>query len=204
MGIAERKERERHEMRQRIIQGAMEMFLTEGYEKTSIRNIADKIEYSPATIYLYYKDKDELLYEVQHMAFGKLNEVFNAEATASDPFERLREICVAYLKFGKENPALYDLMFIIRAPMNVIDEHEMWENGNDSFGFLVKCLAECMQQGLIRFDDVMIAALSVWSFAHGLLSLDIRCRIKVMDITEEEVQTLIRRSMDEYLNLIKA
>ena len=60
MGIAERKEREKMEMHDRILQAATVMFLEDGYEKTSIRNIADKIEYSPATIYLYFKDKDEL------------------------------------------------------------------------------------------------------------------------------------------------
>ena len=74
MGILERKERDRVEMRERIINVAIEMFVKEGYEKTSIRNIAEKIEYSPATIYLYYKDKDELLYDVQAQAFEKLDE----------------------------------------------------------------------------------------------------------------------------------
>jgi AcrR family transcriptional regulator len=77
MGILERKERDRVEMRERIIDVAIEMFVQEGYEKTSIRNIAEKIEYSPATIYLYYKDKDELLYDVQAQAFEKLDQIFS-------------------------------------------------------------------------------------------------------------------------------
>ena len=93
MGIAERKERDRVEMRQRIIDAAIQMFLEEGYEKTSIRNIAEKIEYSPATIYLYYKDKDELLYDVQGQAFEKLYQTFRDEATAKDPFKRLDRSC---------------------------------------------------------------------------------------------------------------
>ena len=80
MGILERKERDRVEMRERIIDVAIEMFVKEGYEKTSIRNIAEKIEYSPATIYLYYKDKDELLYDVQAQAFEKLDQTFREKA----------------------------------------------------------------------------------------------------------------------------
>jgi AcrR family transcriptional regulator len=60
MGILERKEREKQEMRDLILNVATEMFIEEGYDKTSIRKIADKIEYSPATIYLYFKDKDEI------------------------------------------------------------------------------------------------------------------------------------------------
>ena len=82
MGILESKERDRVEMRERIIDVAIEMFVKEGYEKTSIRNIAEKIEYSPATIYLYYKDKDELLYDVQAQAFEKLDQTFRDKVDA--------------------------------------------------------------------------------------------------------------------------
>jgi AcrR family transcriptional regulator len=203
MGIAERKERDRVEMRQRIIDAAIQMFLEEGYEKTSIRNIAEKIEYSPATIYLYYKDKDELLYDVQGQAFDKLYQTFRDEATAKDPFKRLGQIMLTYVHFGKKNPELYDLMFIIRAPMNVVEEKELWTNGHDCFGFLVECMTQCLEKKLIRFDDVVISALSVWSMAHGLVSLDLRCRFKVMDMDEESVMKAIEQSIHEYLRLIK-
>jgi AcrR family transcriptional regulator len=203
MGITERKERDRVEMRQRIIDAAIQMFLEEGYEKTSIRNIAEKIEYSPATIYLYYKDKDELLYDVQGQAFEKLDLAFREKATSSDPIKRLDQIMETYIRFGKKNPELYDLMFIIRAPMNVMKEKEIWENGNDSFGFLVQCISECVEKKLIRYDDVMIAALSVWSMGHGLVSLDLRCRFKVMDLDEEMIAAAIEKSVKEYLKLIK-
>jgi AcrR family transcriptional regulator len=203
MGITERKERDRVEMRQRIIDAAIQMFLEEGYEKTSIRNIAEKIEYSPATIYLYYKDKDELLYDVQGQAFEKLDLAFHENATSPDPIKKLEQIMETYIRFGKKNPELYDLMFIIRAPMNVMKEKEIWKNGHDSFGFLVQCISECIEKKLIRYDDVMIAALSVWSMGHGLVSLDLRCRFKVMDLDEEMIAAAIEKSVQEYLKLIK-
>jgi len=203
MGITERKERDRVEMKQRIIDAAIQMFLEEGYEKTSIRNIADKIEYSPATIYLYYKDKDELLYDVQGQAFEKLDQAFRENATATDPFRKLEQIMYTYIRFGKNNPELYDLMFIIRAPMNVMKEKELWDNGHDSFGFLVGCISECIEKKLIRYDNAMIAALSVWSMGHGLVSLDLRCRFKVMEMDEEAINMAIEKSIQEYIRLIK-
>lgn len=203
MGISERKERERHEMRAKIIDAATNMFMNEGYEKTSIRNIAEKIEYSPATIYLYYKDKDELLYEVQKQAFGQLEEVFAKEATSKDPWERLTQICHSYVRFGKANPEMYDLMFLMRAPMNSIKENEPWRNNADSFVVLVNCLTECMEQGLLRFDDVMLAAFSVWSMGHGLVSLDVCCRLEAMNLTERDIDTLTVAAIDQYLQLIK-
>jgi AcrR family transcriptional regulator len=203
MGILERKERDRVEMRQRIIDVAIEMFVHDGYEKTSIRNIAEKIEYSPATIYLYYKDKDELLYDVQALAFDKLGQTFQAQVTATDPLKRLEQIMKTYVRFGKKNPELYDLMFIIRAPMNVVEDKGMWLNCHDSFGALVQCLTECIEKKLIRFNDVMVAALSVWSLGHGLVSLDLRDRLKVTEMNEEEIASTIDKSVQEYFKLIK-
>ena len=203
MGITERKEREREEMKERIVSTAIQMFLKEGYEQTSIRNIAEKIEYSPATIYLYYKDKDELLYDVQKQAFDKLAQVFREKVTSNDPLKRLEQIMYTYVRFGKNNPELYDLMFIIRAPMNGIKEHEKWKNGDDAFAFHAQCVAECIEKKLIRYDDVMTAALSIWAMGHGLVSLDLRCRLKVIDMDEKAIAATIEKSIQEYFNLIK-
>lgn len=190
-------------MRQNIIDAAISMFAEEGYDKTSIRRIADKIEYSPATIYLYYKDKDELLYDVQKVVFDQLFAVFKKEVTETKPFERLKQIAYSYVNFGRMHPELYDLMFIIRAPMNVIEEKENWKNGDDCFDFLLNCLDECIQQDLIRFDNKMLAAISIWGMVHGLVSLDVRCRLKVMQMLPEDVDGVIHASVEQYLNLIK-
>jgi len=203
MGILERKERDRVEMRERIIDVAIEMFVQEGYEKTSIRNIAEKIEYSPATIYLYYKDKDELLYDVQAQAFEKLDQAFREKIDAADPLKRLEQIMKTYVWFGKKNPALYDLMFIIRAPMNVVGEGKDWQNCHDAFGTLVQCLTECIENKLVRFTDPMVAAVSVWSMGHGLVSLDLRDRLKVTELDEDEIAVTIEKAMTDYFNLIK-
>ncbi len=53
MGTKERRTREKEELRRQIIAAARELFVNEGYENVSMRKIADKIEYSPTTIYLY-------------------------------------------------------------------------------------------------------------------------------------------------------
>jgi AcrR family transcriptional regulator len=204
MGIADRKEREKQEMKRLIMDTAMRMFLEEGYEKTSIRNIAERIEYSPATIYLYYKDKDELLYDVQARAFEQLLLVFQTQAASKDPLKRLEEITKSYVRFGLENQDLYDLMFIIRAPMNKVEKDEQWLNGEACFAYLVTCLDECIEKELIRFTDKLVAALSIWSMVHGLVALNVRCRFKVMHMEEEGLHSAINKTIDDYLNMIRS
>ena len=203
MGIAERKERDRVEMKRRIIDVAMKMFVEEGYEKTSIRNIAEKIEYSPTTLYLYYKDKDELLYDVQKECFEKLDAEFEKKATAKDPYERLKQICHTYVHYGIDHPELYDLMFIIRAPMNVVEDQELWTNGKDCMEFFLTCIGECIEQDKIRYTDQRLAALSIWSMGHGLVSLQLRCRFKVMELEDSEIPGVIDAAIDDYLRLLK-
>jgi AcrR family transcriptional regulator len=204
MGISERKEREKQEMRDRIIAASMKMFVEQGYEKTSIRNIAEKIEYSPATIYLYYKDKDELLYDVQGLAFEKLLEAFQKQAVSKSPMKRLEQICETYVNFGLEHEELYALMFIIRAPMNTIEEEESWSNGESAFDFFADCVKECIDKGLIRYKDVATAMLSIWGMGHGLVSLDVCYRYKIMHLGDQEMGPVIQNAIREFLKMIKA
>lgn len=205
MGIADRKEREKLEMKRLIMDAAMRMFVEAGYEKTSIRNIAEKIEYSPATIYLYYKDKDELLYDVQAQGFAQLLEIFRQKANAKDPLKKLGQMAKAYVEFGMAHPDIYDLMFIIRAPMNKVEEEgTKWMNGDACFQLLINNLEECMEKGLIRFTDKMVGALSVWSMVHGLVSLNVRCRIKISDLDEADIPAVLDTTIENYLNMIKA
>ena len=61
MGITERREREREEVRRKILDAARDLFATEGYENVTMRKIAEAIEYSPTAIYGHFEDKDDLV-----------------------------------------------------------------------------------------------------------------------------------------------
>ncbi|WP_158797906.1 TetR/AcrR family transcriptional regulator [Pedobacter sp. L105] len=200
MGISERKEREKVEKKQMIMAAALKMFLEEGYAKTSIRNIADAIEYSPGTIYLYYKDKDELLYDVQGQAYIQLLEVFKKKATSKDPLKRLRQIGKTYISFGLTNPELYDLMFIIRAPTNV-NEQTHKDHGKKSFDYLIDCLNECMAKNLVRIQDATLGSLQMWATVHGLVSLNLRCRLKMLP-EGVGIEKILYASLEDYIDLI--
>lgn len=188
-------------MKDLIRSAALKMFLEEGYAKTSIRNIADAIEYSPGTIYLYYKDKDELLYEVQRHAYEQLLDFFKKNANHEDPLQRLRQLARSYITFGLDNPELYDLMFIIRAPTNV-DMQVHKENGEHCFSYLVNCLQQCMDQKLVKLKDLGLGSLQLWSMVHGLVSLNLRCRLKVMEIEEQGIGEVLYAGADQYIDMI--
>ena len=188
MGLVERKEREREEMRQRIMDAARHLFLEQGFEKTSIRGIAEAIEYSPATIYLYYKDKNELLFALHEEAFLKMMTELSQVVSVADPFERLVEMGHRYIKYAVENPELYDLMFIMTAPMETLAcRDEIWEDGMKSFGLLKFVIEDCVRAGYFKADiDSEIASLTIWSYMHGLVTIYLKNRMNMFGDNREK------------------
>ena len=206
MGIAERKEREKMEMHDRILQAATVMFLEDGYEKTSIRNIADKIEYSPATIYLYFKDKDELFFAIHNIGFQLLLKEMEKAGKIKNPLKRLREIGITYIEFALKNPEYYDLMFIMRSPMNALKEkhggEQCWTYGETTFGLLVATVTECIEQKLIKAKDPIVASMYTWSSVHGLVSLKIRDRFSVMNLNDSQIRKMLLQCLDELIDMM--
>ena len=100
MGIQERKERERDDLRRKIITAATELFREENYAAVSMRKIARRVEYSVGTLYLYYKDKDELFLAVQSVAFERAFTYINALPENGDSLERLRGLSERYIRCG--------------------------------------------------------------------------------------------------------
>jgi len=60
-----------------------------------------------------------------------------------------------------------------------------------------------MSKNLLRFEDPRIGMLSLWSMGHGLVSLEVRCRLKVLEIAEGDVRALLDQSIEDYIRLIK-
>ena len=178
MGPKERREREREEIRTRILDAARELFANEGVESVTMRRIADRIEYSPTAIYFHFRDKEALLAELCDSDFRSFAHGFLEIAQIADPVERLRAAGEAYVSFGLNNPSHYRLMFM--TPKTT--EASTIAKGNpeeDSYAFLKGIVAELMAQGRFRDDitDIDLAAQVMWSAMHGLVSLEIaKCK----------------------------
>ncbi|MEA2464890.1 MAG: hypothetical protein QOJ98_2637 [Acidobacteriota bacterium] len=178
MGPKERREREREEIRTRILDAARELFASEGVDSVTMRRIADRIEYSPTAIYFHFKDKEALLAELCDCDFRAFAHGFAAIATIADPVERLRAAGRAYVQFGLTNPSHYRLMFMTPKPT----EASTIAKGNpdeDAYAFLKAIVAELTATGRFRDDltDADLTAQVIWSAVHGVVSLEIaKCK----------------------------
>lgn len=203
MGIAERKEKQKQEIRKMILEASMKLFAEQGFENVSIRKIADLIEYSPTTVYLYFKDKNEILFNLHEIGFQKMAE-YNAEMwTIKNPLVRLHKMGENYIRFGLENPQYYDLMFILNAPMEALEAMNEcdWKSGDVALGKLKDTLAECMEQDLIVKADVNAMAMAIWSTVHGLVSLAIRNRFEKL-VTPEQMVPMMHQALNWLLSVL--
>ena len=177
MGTAERRERERLEIRRRILDVARELFVTEGYDAVTMRKIADRIEYSATAIYFHFKDKDTLLRELCIEDFLALATTFARLASVKDPIERLKKLGRAYVKFAVEHPQHYRLMFMTEHPHGP-DEVALENKGipeRDAYCFVRMTVAEAIASGRLvdSARDPDLVAQMVWGAVHGIVALRI-------------------------------
>ena len=192
MGITERKERDKAEMRRLILHAAHRIFREKGYENVNIRNIAELIEYSPATIYLYYKDKNEIIFALQYEAAAAKRDHVLPAANIEDPWERLLDFGRRYIDFGFKHPDWYDLLFITRAPMEHLDNQESWQLGIATHCFFTETVQACVDKRYFKSTDTETIAYTLWCYVHGLVALFVRERMRMYP--EEKWMELAKKS----------
>jgi AcrR family transcriptional regulator len=179
MGSQQRKEQEKEDLRRKVITAATELFREESYAAVSMRKIAKRVEYSVGTLYLYYKDKDELFLAVQSAAFEQAFTFINALSGKDDPLERLQELGERYVRFGMKNPDLYRLMFMMEHPMDAMEEGDPWHSGIALHNLLTSLVKECVAAGRIVAEDPDRLSFALWSLVHGMVSLRISQRLTI-------------------------
>jgi AcrR family transcriptional regulator len=178
MGVKERREREKSETRDKILDAARELFVTEGFEGVSMRKVAEKIEYSPTAIYVHFADKQELFRELCHQDYARLAEVFQSSVMSTDPIERLKQIGAIYIEFGTRYPNHYWFMFMTPHPPHEPDEEDREMMGNpemDAYAFLKWAVQQAIDAGCFREEltDADLISQTLWASVHGVISLHI-------------------------------
>ena len=204
MGIQERRQREKEELRDQILDAAREMFVERGYDAVTMRGIAERIEYSPTAIYLYFADKESLIRAICDADFGALAGQFQTIAGIQDPVERIRAIGRGYADFARRHPNQYRLMFMTSLPAHTSSEGSSIERGNpeeDAYAFLRLAVSDAIQtkRFLPKYKNPDLVSQILWSGIHGVVSLRIaKCSDEWVPWQDEEetidamIDTLIR------------
>lgn len=204
MGIAERRERERESLRTTILEAARDLLSEGGLDALSMRSIAKRIEYSPGTIYLYFRDKDDLIRSLVSDAMNLLLKYMRrglAEAGADATHaQQHRATGYAYVRFALENTAHFRVMFEIPGVAQMVDcptptDVEPMPD-HESFDFVADLLARAVASGELNVPEPRHGALVGWGLLHGLISLYLSGHLSHVVENAEEFERLVDAAMD--------
>jgi len=177
MGVKERRARQKGLLRQEILDAAREILVREGYERLSMRKVAEKIDYSPTAIYLHFKDRDDLVFCVcEQLMAGLVRELNEVKSRHADPLVALRKGLRRYVDFGLKHPEHYQATFMTRHSADPdVDQRYLEPNtmGMQAFSFLPLLVGECVRQKKLAKVDVHAASCALWAGIHGITSLQI-------------------------------
>lgn len=207
VGSTERREREKAELRAKILDAARELFAKDGYDAVTMRKIAERIEYSPTAIYLHFADKDALLFELVEGDFAALAQHFMKLGRIDDPLERIVKCGRAYVEFGLAHPNHYLLMFTMPAPAGVKKRMAEKENPRpDAYAFLRDAVREAIEKKMLRRElrDTELVAQTLWSAVHGIVTLQLGRRTQEGAIEHRKPAAITTLMLDVLMRGLKA
>lgn len=161
-------ERRFEKNRQAILDAARSIIMEQGIDGLSMRTLADLVDYSPAALYKYFKDKDEILDELTNEAWRLSAEYNQRHMPASEePVTMLMQSGMNIYEFAKEYPAQYQLMMSSTrtSPKSL---EEFMEHPN--FKGLRMLLAQSAASGQLRLPEGFtpdMLAFTLWFLVHG-------------------------------------
>jgi TetR/AcrR family transcriptional regulator len=176
--IAERRIEEKERRRAEILDAAEALYAKKGWEAVTMDQVARGARLSRALVYVYFRDKQELLFAIGERAMGALRERFvAASAGQSLGMEKVEAIGRAYMGFAFEFTHYFDFMSRFHAHSTEPDpgSHDLAcrAAGDAAILVVVQAIQAGVSDGSIRKDigDPMMMAVSMWAFTHGLIQL---------------------------------
>ncbi|MDL2275208.1 TetR/AcrR family transcriptional regulator [Desulfosarcina sp. OttesenSCG-928-G10] len=176
MGIQERKEREKERRRQQIIVAAKRVFSEKGFNKATMEDIAKEAELSPGTLYLYFKNKEELyaslslrVLQYLHIRVSHVN-----KETGATPDQKLRALIDAMFDVYDFDPLIIINMFHLQSSETLrnLSEallEEIKVLSKTSIGAITRIFEEGIEQGIyIKAHPVALADI-FWSLFSGVV-----------------------------------
>ena len=199
MGISERKQRQREQVRETILDAAWKIVQTLGWNSLSLRNIAEAIEYSTPVIYSHFASKDDILNEFYKKGFQlMLLHLGQAAEKASSPDDKLYSIGIGYWNFAFNNKAYYQVMFGV--DVQCCYKEELLPAKMEMVNFLHKAVEEALSHNGNQHTDASLKRSTFWCILHGMVSINITSRI----LKEEgKTEKVLDDAIKAFINSLK-
>ncbi len=155
--------------REAIVDTARQMICTGGLHGLSLRRLASQLGVTAPALYAHVTDKRDLLRAVAELEFDRLVGRFRA-VTTTDPIERLRAYHRVYIDYARENPELFEVMFVFPPDVGATELPEGAElpAATQTFSVAVDAVEDAIAAGALDATDPLLVSLTLWTAAHGV------------------------------------
>ena len=206
MGVAERRQREKEARRQAILDAARECFFKDGFEATTVSQITDRVELSTGTLYLYFKNKEEIYVSILEEGLDILYELMRgSEKPDVSAREILEGYSEAYYKFYTDYGQYFDIMFFLRRPDREIEleaelEEKLERKSLECLALVEAAIKKGIADGDFRMADPYEVSRVMWGTMNGLMLLHEK---RTEEITHQKLPRLIKVAISLYLDGIR-
>lgn len=188
-----------NDLRQIILDQARKMMVSEGYNSLSMRKIASRAGYSATSIYLHFKNKDDLLHALMDEGFEELYQLIVEELKPlSDPLEKIERVCRSYIRFGLNQPEYYEIMFLMHPEDMKRYPPEKYRKARRT----IYVLKDILEKGELTNGTLHsrpdLEAYSIWSSVHGAIAAIHAGRLDNRIDQDEFLESVINGIVNRY------
>jgi len=176
--IAERRVEEKERRRAEIVDAAEHLYADKGWDAVTMEQVAKRARLSRALLYVYFRDKEELLFAIGQRAMQVLRERFTeAQRRHVRGIDQVHAIGRAYMAYAHEFPHYFDACARFQAhsvaPQPGSNEGACRVAGDQAIAVVVAAITTGIADGSVRADigPPMLVAVSMWAFTHGIIQL---------------------------------
>ncbi len=183
-------------LREEILDVSKRILIKNGFSKISMRKIAKEADVTATSIYLHFKNKDDLLLALIEDSVEHLNaELMEALDPGKDVIRQLEDLARAYLHYALEHPQAYEIIYMVRPEEMPKYPREKFQQIRSSYEFLAGIIQKGVDQQVFAVDDPLISAYTLWAQMHGIASVILNKRLD----TRIPVEKFIEQAIDHII-----
>jgi AcrR family transcriptional regulator len=189
------------QLQEQILNESRKLLISEGFSRMSMRRIAKEVGVSATSIYLHFKNKDELLLTLIDQSIDKLIENLEESVlNGSDPIEKLELAGREYLNFATTHPQEYEIIFSVRPEEMPKYPKEKFQNIRRGYELMAGIIEEGIEKEFIEEENPLLAAYTIWSQLHGAVSVILNQRLDTRIDREKFLQHALEHSIDGFVS----
>ncbi|MEL7833973.1 TetR/AcrR family transcriptional regulator [Fodinibius sp. Rm-B-1B1-1] len=186
-------------LKNKIVNAARQVLLSDGYRNFSLRKIARTIDVSATSIYLHFENKDDLVHTLIEEAIERLNNrLQKVVAAGNNPIEKLEALAREYVDFALDHPREYQVIYLVSSDEMTRYPKEKFRKARKGYDLVIEVLKQGVEEGLIAEEKPRIAAYTFWAQLHGVMSVVLSKRLDTRINQQAFIEEAIEHIIDGY------